>query len=225
MNRGRPIFIAGGRCLLRLRSAFPLLLLAAGCGREPASTSVVPVVEPIIPHQAGVFEGYAGSASCRDCHAAEYAEWATSNHGLAERSFAAELDRAAFDPASTVVAGTQTTRVDYAEGAGRFDAPALQGRALHVAERVIGHDPLRQFLVSAPGGRWQSTELAWDPHKRDWFSVYGNEDRRPGEWGHWTGRGMTWNTMCAACHNTRLRKNYEPDTDIFRTAMAEATAP
>ncbi|MEZ5305008.1 MAG: ammonia-forming cytochrome c nitrite reductase subunit c552 [Verrucomicrobiales bacterium] len=30
-----------------------------------------------------------------------------------------------------------------------------------------------------------------------------------------------WNAMCAACHNTRLRKNYEPATDSYQTAMAE----
>jgi predicted CXXCH cytochrome family protein len=51
--------------------------------------------------------------------------------------------------------------------------------------------------------------------------VYGDEDRRPGEWGHWTGRGMTWNSMCAACHNTRLRKNYDFASDTYQTAMAE----
>jgi len=89
--------------------------------------------------------------------------------------------------------------------------------------RVIGVDPLRQFLVAAERGRWQATELAWDPDKKEWFDVYGDEDRRPGEWGHWTGRGMTWNQMCASCHNTRVRKNYEPAADRYQTAMAGAT--
>jgi len=27
--------------------------------------------------------------------------------------------------------------------------------------------------------------------------------------------------MCATCHNTRLRKNYDATNDIFRTTMAE----
>ena len=50
------------------------------------------------------------------------------------------------------------------------------------------------------------------PRSNEWFNVYGSEDRRPGEWGHWTGRGMNWNSMCATCHNTRLRKNYDAAT-------------
>ena len=36
-----------------------------------------------------------------------------------------------------------------------------------------------------------------------------------------TGRGMTWNAMCAACHNTRLRKHYQESTDSYSTRMAE----
>jgi tetratricopeptide (TPR) repeat protein len=77
--------------------------------------------------------------------------------------------------------------------------------------------------VKAFGGRLQTLELAFDPHKGDWFDIYGTEDRKPGEWGHWTGRGMTWNTMCASCHNTRVRKNYDEKTDSFHTTMAEMT--
>ncbi len=77
--------------------------------------------------------------------------------------------------------------------------------------------------MPGPGGRLQTLELSWDPKKNDWFDVYGNEDRKPGEWGHWTGRGMNWNTMCASCHNTRLRKNYDPVKDELHTTMAEMT--
>ncbi len=102
--------------------------------------------------------------------------------------------------------------------------PGFSGKTeTHRAERVIGHDPLRQFLVAAPGGRFQTLEMSWDPRKIEWFNVYGNEDRKPGEWGHWTGRGMNWNSMCASCHNTRVRKNYDPVKDEYHTTMAERT--
>jgi len=90
-----------------------------------------------------------------------------------------------------------------------------------IATRVIGNTPLRQFLVPFSGGRFQSLEAAYDPRSNEWFNVYGQEDRKPGEWGHWTGRGMNWNFMCAGCHNTRLRKNYDEATDSYHTTMAE----
>jgi tetratricopeptide (TPR) repeat protein len=34
---------------------------------------------------------------------------------------------------------------------------------------------------------------------------------------------MNWNSMCASCHNTRLRKNYDAPTDSYQTTMAEMT--
>ena len=31
---------------------------------------------------------------------------------------------------------------------------------------------------------------------------------------------MNWNSMCAECHNTRVRKNYDAATDSYHTTMA-----
>jgi tetratricopeptide (TPR) repeat protein len=165
---------------------------------------------------------YAGSASCRDCHADIYAAWAKSNHGLAERPVSLKMDRAAFIPARSFQTGSQTTSVEFTNRNFFITSVGLSGHPeAHIVDRVIGNDPLRQFLIAAPGGRWQVMEAAFDPHRDEWFDVFGNEDRKPGEWGHWTGRGMTWNSMCAACHNTRLYKNYDEASDSYHTTMAE----
>ena len=132
------------------------------------------------------------------------------------------LDQAAFAPARTVKHGSQTSEVRLAKGRFEFEALGTDGqRRAFPIERVIGVEPLRQCLIPMGGGRFQVTELALDPARGDWFDVFGDEDRRPGEWGQWTGRGMTWNVMCAACHNTRLRKHYQPATDTYGTSMAE----
>jgi hypothetical protein len=34
---------------------------------------------------------------------------------------------------------------------------------------------------------------------------------------------MNWNDMCASCHNTRVRKDYDPASDTYHTTMAELT--
>jgi tetratricopeptide (TPR) repeat protein len=120
--------------------------------------------------------------------------------------------------------GTQSTEVRKNGDEYEVITPGLDGtNGPFVVDRVIGNNPLVQYLVPFPGGRWQTLEASYDPRSNEWFNVYGAEDRKPGEWGHWTGRGMNWNTMCAVCHNTRLRKNYDPDTDTFHTTMAEMT--
>ena len=168
--------------------------------------------------------GYVGAESCRECHADAYALWAKSNHGLAERPLRADMDQTAFVPARTFHHGSQSTSVYFTNGNYFVKSLDLSGQpAAHQAERVIGNDPLRQFLAAAPGGRWQAMEAAYDPHSNEWFNVFGKEDRQPGEWGHWTGRGMNWNSMCAECHNTRLKKNYDEATDSYHTTMAEMT--
>ncbi len=173
-------------------------------------------------NEAQVFAQYGGSASCRECHEEEFKLWQDSHHALAERNVDASQDRAAFDPPRTFRQGQQTTTVGWSNGTAQVTAIGLSGAPeTHAVARVIGADPLRQFLVPFPGGRWQALEAAYDPRSNQWFNVYGAEDRHPGEWGHWTGRGMNWNYMCASCHNTRLRRNYSEAADSYHTTMAE----
>jgi hypothetical protein len=91
----------------------------------------------------------------------------------------------------------------------------------YTADFVLGYTPLRQYIVPIGGGRYQAAELAFDPIKQDWFNVFGDELRNPGEWGHWRGRGMNWNSMCAHCHTTDFKKNYDAATDTFSSTWRE----
>lgn len=169
-----------------------------------------------------VFAQYSGSASCRACHAEAFDLWETSNHALGERPVQSERDRTAFDPPRSFRHGTQSSAMRWTNGTAAVMSTGLSSEPeTHTVARVIGHDPLRQYLVPFSGGRFQTLEASYDPRSNEWFNVYGNEDRQPREWGHWTGRGMNWNFMCAGCHNTRLRKNYDEATDSYRTTMAE----
>lgn len=210
-------------CLLAVLIAGMLL-----ADRKPRRDSVV-AVPPTVPFgpprtDEQVFAGYADSQSCRRCHREIYDAWQSSNHALAERLPRPELDGAAFEPPRTFQHASQSTHVGSSEG--RYVVTALglarQQESLAV-ERVIGNDPLRQFLVKFPGGRYQTLEASFDPRNKQWFNVYGDEDRQPGEWGHWTGRGMNWNSMCAGCHNTRARKHYDLSSDTYHTTMAETS--
>jgi len=170
------------------------------------------------------FADYVGSASCVECHAYAHQKWAGSHHAEAERMVQTNRDAAAFVPAREFKHGTQKTFVEW-----RDVQPGIAGFGANnrwetnAVARVIGEYPLRQFLIPFPGGRYQVQEASYDPRSNEWFNVYGSEDRQPGEWGHWMGRGMNWNSMCAACHNTRVRKNYDAATDTYRTTMAEMT--
>jgi tetratricopeptide (TPR) repeat protein len=176
----------------------------------------------VMPDEKAAFAQYAGSESCKECHADQFTKWAGSHHGLAERKPDPKLDDPAFVPTRSFQHGTQTTETRKTGGDYELIALGFGDKITPFrVERVIGHDPLRQFLVDGGNGRLHAMEACLDPNKNEWFNVYGNEDRKPGEWGHWTGRGMVWNQMCATCHNTRLRKNYDATTDSYKTTMAE----
>lgn len=178
----------------------------------------------VMEDEEAVFAGYAGSQACRECHAEQYETWRHSNHGMAERLPDPTLEDPAFVPSQTFAHGTQTTQARKERGEYQIVALGFDNQVRpYKVERVIGHNPLRQFLVDGGNGRLHAMEACFDPKLREWFDVYGDEDRRPGEWGHWTGRGMVWNQMCASCHNTRVRKNYDPESDSYRTSMAERT--
>lgn len=204
-------------------------LIAWGLWPEPSYTEVpVPAAKPpeafVLPEEKAVFAQYAGSESCKSCHESEFTKWKDSHHGLAERLPRDDMDLAAFVPPQVFQHGTQTTEARKGQNGLEVVSLGFEGKTQPwPVKRVIGHDPLRQFLVEGDRGALHAMEACFDPRKGEWFNVYGNEDRKPGEWGHWTGRGMVWNQMCASCHNTRVRKNYDTASDTYHTSMAEMT--
>ena len=134
------------------------------------------------------------SISCLTCHQEIHAAWAGTDHALANRLVTPD------------------------------DEPVLatfpvEGEAAPKA--ILGSKPLWQPLIPGDGGRLQPHEIAYDPEKHEWFNVFGDENRRPGEWGHWTGRGMNWNSMCAHCHMTDFQKGYNPAADSYTSTWLE----
>ena len=99
--------------------------------------------------------------------------------------------------------------------------------ALHDYEiaYTFGIDPLQQYLIMFPGGRYQMLGLAWDtrPKARGgqrWFHLYPGQKLKPGSSLHWTGRDQTWNYQCADCHTTDLKKNFNLATNAYATTWA-----
>ncbi|MEQ1569805.1 MAG: multiheme c-type cytochrome, partial [Myxococcota bacterium] len=132
-----------------------------------------------------------GAATCDACHAEQAAAWSRSTHARAESPVPPEL----------------------------AEAWSNQGIA-PAPVRAIGVAPVVQFLVPFDGGRLQVTDRAWDPRTGEWFSVFADA-RSPGEWGHWTGGGMTWNLQCATCHSTGVVVGYDAVADRYATTALE----
>jgi predicted CXXCH cytochrome family protein len=197
-----------GAALLLGYALYLSTLALVGCvRREPARTTLV---------SDAVTQT---SASCLTCHAEIFAAWRGTDHALASRPVAA-TDRAAFTGAATIEDGGSRF-----EMAWQGDHPVMTQARSSVqavaADFILGAKPLWQPVLPVGHGRWQPTDLAYDPAKTEWFNIFGQENRQPSEWGHWTGRGMNWNSMCAQCHMTGYQKNYDQATDSYRSTWVE----
>jgi len=157
--------------------------------------------------------------NCRACHARIVAQWESSQHALANRL----LKDSPLQPGS-VQFGSVTTDVDDSLRVRQIREDGFRFEAVPVS--VIGVEPLVQAVVETERGAWQVFNPAYHTQTNGWFNAFA-EVRDPGEWGHWTGRAMNWNSRCAWCHMTEFKKGYDVETDRYEsswTAMGIACA-
>ena len=86
---------------------------------------------------------------------------------------------------------------------------------------TFGIDPLQQYLVAFPDGRYQALSIAWDVKRKRWFHLYLAERIDFRDELHWTKPAQNWNFMCAECHSTGLQKNYRLAEDRFETSWSD----
>jgi predicted CXXCH cytochrome family protein len=169
---------------------------------------------------------FVGSEICAGCHQGEAQLWRGSQHRLAMQHASDK----------TVLGDFSGTTFDYHGVHSRFfrrddkffvetDGPDGKLAAFEV-KYTFGVDPLQQYLVEFPDGRLQALSLAWDSRPKDhggqrWFHLYPDEEIKHDDVLHWTRLNQNWNFMCAGCHSTGVRKNYDAATDRFATSFAE----
>ena len=169
---------------------------------------------------------YVGRASCVECHAQQGRLWRNSHHDLAmqlatEKSVLGNFSNVAFRYAD--VTSTFFKRDD--KFLVRTDG--ADGKLVdYEIKYTFGVTPLQQYLVELPGGRLQALSIAWDtrPEKQGgqhWFHLYPNERITYTDELHWTGPRQNWNFMCADCHSTNLRKNYDSAGRRYETTWSE----
>jgi len=178
-------------------------------------------------HGAGQEQGpyFTGAVTCIECHKKEYDLWRGSHH-----DFAMDI---ATD--STVLGDFNNFEFRHRGEVHRFfrrgekffvntEGATGSFEDFEVAY-TFGYTPLQQYLVPFDGGRLQCLPIAWDTEKGRWFhlgdTVYTDEEVGPGNWLHWTRQAQNWNGMCADCHSTNLKKNFDPVTKTYNTTWSE----
>lgn len=195
--------------------------LLAGCERAPPDASDAPGARTAHP-----VASYAGSQSCATCHAKEHEAWRGSQHAQAMQHATAETVLGRFDGARFAYNGITST---FFKRDGKYfvRTDGADGKlADFEIQYTFGVAPLQQYLIQFPDGRMQALSIAWDTRAaaqggQRWFHLYPDEKIGHRDPLHWTRLNQNWNWMCAECHSTNLKRNYDFATDSYRTTWSE----
>ena len=169
---------------------------------------------------------YVGGQACVACHEKEATAWAPSQHAGAMKHATDSTVLANFDNTS-FNDGRVTTRFSRRDGKFIVNTEGPDGKAHdYEVKYTFGLFPLQQYLIDIDNGRIQSLTVAWDSRAKEdggqrWFSLYPGEKILPGESIHWTGRDQNWNFMCAECHSTNVKKNYDATQPRYTTSWTD----
>jgi tetratricopeptide (TPR) repeat protein len=213
-----PLMSLRNAALLALASGVLFLLVGGGwfiSRSDIAST----------PHQAAE-AGFVGSEACGSCHQAQARLWQSSQHKHAMDHATAQSVRGDFNDA---VFDYNGIRSRFFRSGDKFlvETDGADGKlASFEVKYTFGVDPLQQYLVEFPDGRLQALSIAWDARPKDqggqrWFHLYPDGAVTHRDPLHWTKLHQNWNFMCAECHSTGVRRNYDAAADRFATSFAE----
>lgn len=165
---------------------------------------------------------HVGDQSCKACHFKEHQQWQGSHHDLAMQEASAQTVLGDFNQAKFINQGITST---FFMRNGRFmvntDSPDNSLQDYEISY-TFGVYPLQQYMVKFPQGKIQVLDIAWDSRTKEqggqrWFSLHPGETIKADDVLHWTGPNLNWNFMCADCHSTNLKKNYDPAKQAYNT--------
>jgi len=169
---------------------------------------------------------FVGVSVCVQCHQQQTKAWRGSHH-----------DRAMQHANTKTVLGNfnnqkftyyKITSTFFKKGEQFFvntDGPTGKLQNFQI-KYTFGVEPLQQYLIELPGGRLQALGIAWDSRPaakggQRWYHLYADQNVTHNNRLHWTGADQNWNFMCADCHSTHLEKNYNIESNRFKTSWSE----
>ncbi|MBT5073469.1 MAG: hypothetical protein HOH18_05320 [Kordiimonadaceae bacterium] len=156
--------------------------------------------------------------NCASCHQAQWQDWNNSHHQKAMQI--ADDKTVLGDFNDTEVALNNSTSRFYKKGEEFWVTTENKDYKIDYA---FGFEPLQQYLIKMDNGKYQVLPLSWDsrPVERGgqrWFNIYGEEHIPENDRLHFLQPMQNWNGMCADCHSSGLKRNYDPEQNKFDTS-------
>lgn len=165
-------------------------------------------------------DGFVGEGACIECHQQAYDDWQGSHHDWAMQL---PNDTTVFADFNNTTFAADSVTYHFSRNDSAYFVKTVGDDGLTKEFEVaytFGVTPLQQYLIKFPDGKYQTLRATWDTEKKEWFNQYAGQVIPHDDWLHWSQGGQRWNTMCAECHSTNLKKNYEPNTDAFNTTYS-----
>ncbi|MCG1035725.1 tetratricopeptide repeat protein [Polaribacter sp. DS7-9] len=163
---------------------------------------------------------FLGDQKCKECHQEQFKSWQGSDHDKAMQIADSTSILGNFNNQKFTSQGV-TSHFFKKENNFYVNTEGPDGK-YHDYKIVytFGVTPLQQYIVQFPDGHYQCLRTAWDSVKNKWFDLYPDFKIVHSEWLHWSRGGLNWNNMCADCHSTNVRKNYDEATHSYDTKFA-----
>jgi predicted CXXCH cytochrome family protein len=188
--------------------------------RQPDdSGAAAPITAPLAPE-------FVGHPACIGCHRGESEAWRGSQHAQAMQPATPATVLGRFDETRFTYDGVTSTFFRRGDRyLVRTDGPDGALADFEVAY-TFGVYPLQQYLIAFPDGRMQALSIAWDARPPEvgggrWFHLYPDERIDHHDPLHWTRLNQNWNYVCADCHSTNLRRNYDAKADRYATTWSD----
>jgi predicted CXXCH cytochrome family protein len=166
---------------------------------------------------------YVGSDKCQSCHQNEFSLYRQSDHFHAMDTMSQSSVLGDFDNSRFIYFGD--TSLFYRKNNHYFVSTkdsTGQRREFQVSY-TFGWQPLQQYLVKFTDGRIQVLPFCWDTRPKEkggqrWFHLYDKENIGNKDELFWMGINQNWNYMCADCHTTDFKTNFNAKANIFNSS-------
>ena len=170
---------------------------------------------------------YVGTATCQSCHQQAFKDYTSSDHFHAMDTASAASVKADFNNSRFIYHGD--TSFFYKKN-GQFFVRTIDSAGHQRQFKIsytFGWQPLQQYLVKFSDGRIQSLPFCWDVRPKEkggqrWFHLYSKENIQPGDELFWMGINHNWNYMCADCHTTNYKTNFNITDNTFSSHWNES---
>ncbi len=159
--------------------------------------------------------GYAGSASCQECHENFYTLWSNSRHRNTIIPYSDDFAKKELLTQKTAITiGKYSYLADIRPGAGKVLEAGPDGAKEYRIEYALGGKKLYSFLTTLENGRIESLPLGYDLTKKEWYEAENAIDA-PAPDGekklnvYWQNYPFFVSEACPSCHVSRFAISYD----------------